>query len=117
MQRILTVGLVHCSVSALSSPGTRNLLQHEALPLPFVCVCVRVCLQVDGGGGLVCWGGDIAGGTNLSLLVSPSDKAPGGLTLVLEPAEAAGGSHVCVCQRGWLQDTRGRSSHDGAHVS
>lgn len=71
----------------------------------------------------MCWGGDIAGGTNLSLLVSPSDEALGGLSLVLEPAEAAGGSRVCVCVWGgvaaWVAAGHARrvKSCDGARVA
>jgi hypothetical protein len=56
-------------------------------------------LQVNDTGGLVCWGGDIAGGSNLSLLVSPSVEVEGELALLLEPPEAAGGCQSCECVR------------------
>lgn len=47
-------------------------------------------VQLDGAGGLVSWGQDIAGGSNISLLVTPSDEVMSGLQLTMEPTEAAG---------------------------
>lgn len=63
-------------------------------------------IQVDGGGGLVAWGQDVAGGSNIGLLVSPSQEVMSGLALTVDPPEAAGagcwggswGGLVCVCQ-------------------
>ena len=46
-------------------------------------------VQVDGGGSLVSWGQDIAGGSNISLMVSPSEEVLSGLALTLDPPEAA----------------------------
>lgn len=53
-------------------------------------------IQVDGSGRLQGWGQDLAGGSNLSVLVTPSDEVMSGLQLILEPSDAAGG---CVCVR------------------
>lgn len=35
------------------------------------------------------WGQDIAGGSNISLMVSPSEEVLSGLALTLDPPEAA----------------------------
>lgn len=84
-----------------------------ASPIPLCCVqwsegdvwrgCVSLPLdtpisfkyiQVDGSGCLQGWGQDIAGGSNLSVLVTASDEVMSGLELLLEPTDAAG---VCTC--------------------
>lgn len=53
-------------------------------------------ILVNGAGGLVGWGQDIAGGSNLSLLVTPSDQVMSGLQLTLEPTDASGVCDGCV---------------------
>jgi hypothetical protein len=65
-------------------------------------------VQLDGSGGLVAWGQDIAGGSNISLMVTPSDEVMSGLQLTVEPTEAAGGAgawYGCLfggcCRSGW----------------
>lgn len=59
-----------------------------SLPLDST-VCFKY-VQVDSSGGLVAWGQDIAGGSNMSVLISPSDEVMSGLQLVLDPPETAG---------------------------
>lgn len=47
-------------------------------------------IQLDRSGGLVGWGQDIAGGSNISLMVTPSEEVLGGLQLTMDPTDAAG---------------------------
>jgi hypothetical protein len=54
----------------------------------------------------VSWGQDIAGGSNISLMVSPSEEVISGLALTLDPPEAASESrcsavHVLCCAVLW----------------
>lgn len=47
-------------------------------------------VQIDGNGKLVYWGQDVGGGSNISLIVSPSDEETSGLQITMDPADAAG---------------------------
>lgn len=47
-------------------------------------------MQIDGNGKLVYWGQDVGGGSNISLIVSPSDEDTSALQITMDPADAAG---------------------------